>query len=134
MKRSGLRRTSDNDHVIGGVPKRGTYIEFLWFRIPGIIVMHGPGVEDNDCILGDELALVDEVFARNVRRSEPEGVVHTFDLHHFTLVKLDPIKVSKTLSLTSLIIAWQYGRFFSSSMVGRRERPTTRSSSACAFF
>jgi len=59
--------------------------------------MHGPGVEDNDRILRDELAVVVEVFARNVRRSEPEGVVHTFDLQPFTLVKLDPMQVSEIL-------------------------------------
>jgi tRNA U54 and U55 pseudouridine synthase Pus10 len=59
--------------------------------------MHGPGIEDNDRILGDELAVVVEVFARNVRCPEPKRVVQTFDLQHVNFVKLDLVQVSEIL-------------------------------------
>jgi hypothetical protein len=44
------------------------------------VVMHRPGVEYDDSVLGDELALVSEVLAGDVRRAEPEGVVAPLDL------------------------------------------------------
>lgn len=37
------------------------------------------GVEDDDGVLGDELAAVGEVLGAQMGGAKPEGVVHTFD-------------------------------------------------------
>lgn len=44
------------------------------------VVVHGPFVQNDDGVFGDEVAVVREVFGRDVPRSEPKGVVAALDL------------------------------------------------------
>jgi hypothetical protein len=48
--------------------------------VPGRVVVHRPGIQHDDAVLRDELALVCEVFASDVRGTEPERVVAAFNL------------------------------------------------------
>ena len=43
-------------------------------------MVHRPGIENNNCIFGNELSVVDKVVAGYMRRSQPEGIVDSFDL------------------------------------------------------
>jgi hypothetical protein len=55
-------------------------IEAVWLRVARWIMVHSPGIEDNDSVLWDELTLVCEVLARNMRSAQPERVVTAFNL------------------------------------------------------
>lgn len=44
------------------------------------VVVHSPCVENHDSVFGDEVVLVREIFARDVRSTEPKGVVTALDL------------------------------------------------------
>lgn len=56
-------------------------IEVFWVGVPGWIVVHCPSIQNDNGVLGDEVALVCEVFARDVRGAEPDRVVTTFNLY-----------------------------------------------------
>jgi hypothetical protein len=43
-----------------------TYNESGWINIAAGIMVHGPGVQHDDGVFGDELPLVGEVLARDV--------------------------------------------------------------------
>jgi hypothetical protein len=43
-------------------------------------MVHGPGVQHDGSILGDELPLVGEVLARDVGSPQPEWIATAFDL------------------------------------------------------
>jgi len=58
----------------------GAYIERLRAPVVLQVVVHGPCVQSHDGVFGDEVAVVRELFGRDVRRSEPKGVVAALDL------------------------------------------------------
>ncbi len=53
----------------------GQYVEKVWAPVVLGVVVHGPCVQNHDGVFGDEVAIVREVFGRDVPRSEPKGVV-----------------------------------------------------------
>lgn len=57
-----------------------TYVESVWVLVVLGVVMHGPCIQDYDGVFRDEIAVVREVFGRDVRRTEPEGVMAALDL------------------------------------------------------
>ena len=65
--------------------------------------MHGPGVEHDDCIFGDEVAIVRGVFRGEMGCAEPEWVTAALDLspcQHASVAKKVAIRMR-----TSLIMA-----------------------------
>ena len=60
--------------------KQEAYIKSVWVVVVLGVVMHSPRVEDHDGVFGDEVALVGEVFACDVRGAEPKGIVAALDL------------------------------------------------------
>ena len=44
------------------------------------VVVHGPSIQYHDGVFGDEVAVVREVFARDMRSAQPKGIVAAFDL------------------------------------------------------
>jgi len=57
-----------------------TYIESRRINIAARIMVHGPGVQHDGSILGDELTLVGEVLASDVGSPQPEWIAAAFDL------------------------------------------------------
>lgn len=57
-----------------------TYIENGRINMAAGIMVHGPGVQHDDGVFGDELPLVGEVFARDVGSPQPEWIATAFDL------------------------------------------------------
>jgi hypothetical protein len=73
-QRSGVR-------IAGQCEARGgAYVERLLAPVMLGVVVHGPFVQNDDGVFGDEVAVVREVFGRDVPRSEPKGVVAALDL------------------------------------------------------
>jgi hypothetical protein len=57
-----------------------TYIEREWIRVPYCVMMHGPSVENNHSVFGDQLSLINKVLDRNVRSPKPKWIMAPLDL------------------------------------------------------
>ena len=57
-----------------------THVERVRIGVSVRVVVHRVSVEDADCVLGDELAIVHVVVACDMGRAEPEWVPRALDL------------------------------------------------------
>ena len=72
-------------------------------------MMHGPGIEHHDGVLGDKLPTVGKVFAGDMRCSEPKRVVAAFDLRRI-LCELNALHCQlllKTYFFDNGVAVWQ---------------------------
>ena len=100
-------------------------------RVPLLIMMERITIKYHSRPLGYEKSIIRDIFCCTMRRPHPERRVHTLELaKNFSTTRQN----KSNDRFTSLMIARIYGKSRSSSIVGSRSRPTTRSSSSCARF